>query len=1315
MTGTLVLGLLLLLYTPPGLALLGRLAAPLTDGQVRVEELGGFFPNHLHVARLEIADQKGTWLQIERASLDWSALAILGNHVAIDKVSASSITVRRRPVPSGTSGGETPQIDIAQLSVPRVVLAAPVIGHAVTLSAAGNLHYASIHRLAADLLVARLDNGDRYRIAGGVTDDVAHGTVELHEGTDGILGKLAKFPGLGPVNLSARAQGDAAANTMTFQLSAGRLRADGHGAISLASRRADLDATLSAPAMTPSPGIRWRALSGDMHIHGRFDTPKLDAHFVLVDGGFQGAAVKTLTLDLTGDAGHVNLTGLAEKIVLPGRHPDLIAQAPLRLTAEADLKDKMRPVRFALVHSLAQLHGVAQTATPLTVTADLTLPSLAPFATLASTMVSGDASFHLLAKKDRAHIQAALDGQVNAKGNTMQARLLGNAKLALTAVMDDGDLVASHVQLQGAALNAEAQGDLRAKRLNYRFALDLRDLSRLSRTVHGSLSLHGIANGSIDNAALSAGGDAVLATRGFARQRVNIDLKVENLPRLDNAVLVLDGRLDDAPLAVHLALNGNKTRQVKLNARWRSLDARADINIGAGNALAGKAHLALRQVADLTALTGVKLSGAAEAAIIFNQQNGKTNAVLTAGLTGLHGDAAALESASLKGGISDVLGKPGIDADLSLHKIAANGWSGAVQAHVRGPPNRMGITLDFGLSAPDASPLKIHTAASLDVSQKELTLTALRGDWHNLALTLDAPARLNFANGLAVDHLSAHLGNGRIIAAGQISPELSLRASATNIDLVDFRAFAPQLGAQGTISVDADLHGSLAMPTGRATLHAEGLRTAFSRGGPPATIMLAAQLMGDHAVLQASADAGSNAHLVLAGTAPLKADGVMALHVGGKADLALLDAFIVASGRRVHGTLTLDGDLGGTVAMPRITGHAGLGGGELQDYALGVRIHDITAALVSDGTHLVLTQLRGRAGPGSLTASGHVDLLAPDMPIEMQMSATQARPIANDLMSASLSGNVTLQGHVKTSMTLGGEMQVSGGDINLPDGIPPQVAVLNVRRRGQPPPQPPPKQSRILLNLAVRTTGPIFVRGRGMDAEMAGTIQVKGTLGAPVIAGGLSMERGSYTIVGQTLDFTTGRIRFDGTGLRSKLDPALDFTAQTISGGVTATLSITGYASAPKIALSSTPQLPQDEVVAHLLFQQSVKQLTPLQLASIAQAAAAMGGVGGGFNPLGAVRRTLGLDRLSVGSVQGGASGSQNQTTVEAGRYVTRNVYVGAKQNLSGGTQTQVQVDITRQLKAQATLSTGASTVTAQGNSLQDNGSSVGLSYRFEY
>jgi translocation and assembly module TamB len=70
---------------------------------------------------------------------------------------------------------------------------------------------------------------------------------------------------------------------------------------------------------------------------------------------------------------------------------------------------------------------------------------------------------------------------------------------------------------------------------------------------------------------------------------------------------------------------------------------------------------------------------------------------------------------------------------------------------------------------------------------------------------------------------------------------------------------------------------------------------------------------------------------------------------------------------------------------------------------------------------------------------------------------------------------------------------------------------------------------------------------------------------------------------------------------------------------------------------------------------------------------------------------------------------------VEAGKYVARNVYVGAKQNISGGTQVQVEFDITRRLKAQATLSTVNNATVTKGNAAQDNGSNAGLSYQFEY
>jgi len=220
---------------------------------------------------------------------------------------------------------------------------------------------------------------------------------------------------------------------------------------------------------------------------------------------------------------------------------------------------------------------------------------------------------------------------------------------------------------------------------------------------------------------------------------------------------------------------------------------------------------------------------------------------------------------------------------------------------------------------------------------------------------------------------------------------------------------------------------------------------------------------------------------------------------------------------------------------------------------------------------------------------------------------------------------------------------------------------------------------------------------------------VGGTTATPQISGGFDLRRGIFDLAGTSLTFTSGKVTFNGTGLRQKIDPMLAFEAESTSGGVTAKLNVTGYADAPKITLTSQPDLPQDEILARLLFGTSVKQLSALQIAQIGAALVSLTGVGGGgVNPLLEARKSLGLDRLSVGSTPTGG------TNVEAGRYVSSRVYVGAKQSTSGSTQAKVEVDLTKRLKVQATVGTGGTT--AQGITPDnDPGSSIGLTYQFEY
>jgi translocation and assembly module TamB len=92
----------------------------------------------------------------------------------------------------------------------------------------------------------------------------------------------------------------------------------------------------------------------------------------------------------------------------------------------------------------------------------------------------------------------------------------------------------------------------------------------------------------------------------------------------------------------------------------------------------------------------------------------------------------------------------------------------------------------------------------------------------------------------------------------------------------------------------------------------------------------------------------------------------------------------------------------------------------------------------------------------------------------------------------------------------------------------------------------------------------------------------------------------------------------------------------------------------------------------------------------------------------------LGLDRLAVGSMPS-SNGGSGSTSVEAGKYITRNVYLAARQDTSGGTRALVQVDITKHLKAQAQVNTGARAATTSSTPLQDNGDSIGLSWQYDY
>jgi translocation and assembly module TamB len=397
----------------------------------------------------------------------------------------------------------------------------------------------------------------------------------------------------------------------------------------------------------------------------------------------------------------------------------------------------------------------------------------------------------------------------------------------------------------------------------------------------------------------------------------------------------------------------------------------------------------------------------------------------------------------------------------------------------------------------------------------------------------------------------------------------------------------------------------------------------------------------------------------------------------------------------------------------RINGQGTLSGGEIQDIQSGLRVHDISLAAEGTGQQIRIRQFRGLAGDGSVSGTGTIDLSQTDIPVNFTLTAQNARPLVSDRLSATMDANLRITGTVKREIVVAGNVDVTRGEITLPEKAPPTVVVLDVRRpqKGPAEPEAEPSLASIRYDLTITTRGRVLVRGRGIEAEVGGTAGVRGTASMPEITGGFDLRRGTFTAAGRTFMLTSGRVTFDGISIRNKIDPALDLVAENSTAGITAKIAVTGYASAPRIELSSTPTMPADEILARVLFQQSTAQLSPGQLAQLAETAVSLTSGGSGFDPLGAVRRQLGLSRLNLG----GGGEETSGTTVEAGKYVFRNVYVGAKQGLEGGTQAEVQVDLTNRLKIVGSVNTGANTTVTQGAKQRETGSSIGLSYQFEY
>jgi len=1304
-----LLALILLLFgallivgnTESGRALIVRVTAQLTKGHVQLTGIHGSFPAALELDRLELSDDRGVWLFAEHISLRWSPSALLTRHIKVDTLHVARLHIERPPLPDKekkpSSTPSIPRSDLAELSIDTLELGAELAGEPASLVVHGTAHLRSLQDATAHVVARRTGGNGDYELQLQFDPARIDATLHLQEPANGPLENLLKVPGLGELSVSARVNGPRSAETIQLVVDAGPLRGRAQGTVDIVNGAADLNYSLTAPRMTPYTGLTWESVDLKGRFHGAFTTPTADGHLLVkqlqIPGGLQIAAANA---DLTANSGLMTLKAAIDGLLIPGPQPTLLQDSRLSLDATMRLNDPKRPLELAATHRLFALKAHAITAGEQTAQLDLRLPDIAPFAALGGQKVRGNADIKAQIKHDESSTDLTADINANIDGGAAAwANLLRGApsRLQFAGQMTDRKITLERLQLTGPALALSGNATVarsEEQNLDARLEVGLPDLSRLSPALAGTAKLSGKLKG--PSQSLSADTDlaATLSIHDSPRGTVSATVHADGLPKSPRGTIEAHGDLDGAPLNLNVALQratGDSIHAVIERADWKSAHADADVTTSTNFAQAkGSARFRMTQLSDLNRLLASTLQGS------------------------VSGNLA----------LTPVAGHSRLQMQIDANDVVAGGITSNAQLSATGTTDALDIKLAAQSPAVAGEPLSVESTAHLDLPAKQLQLASLTASYHNQDIKLLAPAKLSFAAGFAIEGLKVGAQEARLEVDGRLSPSLDVRASLKQVKPELINAFVPRLLASGTIQADAAVQGSFAAPTGEIHLEAKGMRAAndAARGLPATDLHANAQLMGSTANVDAKLSAGSASQLALAGRAPLSAEGALDLKLAGNLDMGLLNPLLEARGRHVTGALAIDTTVTGVTAAPEIGGTVRLTKGSLRDYAQGINLSDITGELTGNHGLLKIEKLTARAAPGDVTVEGTIGVLQPKIPVDLKLTAKNAQPIANNIVTANLNADIKVTGTARERLDVSGKVDINRADVEIPSGLPPNVAVLDVRRPGQTAPVAPEKPLIIGLSITVDAPRQILVKGRGLDAELGGQLRIRGTTDSPSVGGGFELQRGFFTLASNKLTFSNGTVTFSGAGLKNKIDPTLDFTAQTQVVEVTATVRITGLADSPKIELSSTPELPQDEILARLLFGQNASQLSALQVVQIGTALATLSGGGGGFNPVAKIQKALGLDRLTVGggSSTNSATGTQQNSgaSIEAGRYVSSRVFVAVKESTTGASQLAVDVDLSKHLKLQTKLGNG--NTTAQGTTPEnDPGSSVGLAYQFEY
>lgn len=1242
--------------------------------EVRIRGFEGALSSRATMREMVISDDEGPWLILHDAALDWSRAALLSRRVEVNELIAGHIELLRPPVsdpdaldlPSPTARApfalpDLPvSIRIGTLRADRVSLGPAFLGEAAELRLEGSARLEDGEGTAR-FEAARIDGQQgAFRVAGAFDNTTRRLQLDiaLTEGPGGIAATALGIPGEPPLSLTV--QGDDPIEAFDAEIALatdGQDRVTGHVVF-----------TDTSPDAGLLDGAEFRlALEGDLRpllapdLHAFFGAQsQLSAEARRDEDGalsLRQLVASTEALDLRGEA-DLSPSGVPERIDLrldlagPGREPVLLPGTGGDGRVErAELTVEFDAAEGPEWHVLGRLTRLSLPDLDL---AQVLLDARGALAYGAEDQPADAPLFDGIVEFTAAGLAAADPALQSALGPELYGLI------SLVAPADGGPLLLQGMTIETDTVVLTGHGQLSGVTFDGAIEAEARDLAPFS----------GLAGRPLGGQALVELQGQVNPVSGAFDLQARLDTNDLRLaiPEADN-LLAGRARIDTA---LRRDLEGTELERLTIEAGTFGLNARGRIRPDDVTALTARARLS-----DLSRL-GPGYAGAL-------------------GLDLDYHEAAGLRRVQFEGEVSD----------LALADLPG---AAQIRGLLRGRTALDGLlterdgTVEIERLRLDGGQIALDLSGTASAEAQDLVARLDR-----LALT---PLGLGVAGDLAGEaSVSGQEGARRVaLDVRALGP---LRTGQPPVDQllarnVTLRAEAREAG--GDLLLDsARLTGAGLEVQANGAQRADGALTAELDGRLEAIGRLAPGLDGTAGITARLArPAGAqdiDTRVTLTGPSglALNAEGRvqpdplrLALSVSGGVDAALANPFIAPS--TVQGQVSISGDVSGPPELGALRLSMQARNARFIMPGQGIAFQNVSADATLSGLRLGFG-LRGESmRGGTIRAEGSLDLSGRRQ-VELMAMAERFRILSPGLLEGSVSGAVRLQGPLDGGPTASGSITIDEVEIRIPNSplgraghVPPGIrhvgeaaASRTTRERaGILRTGPDGAQTGaggggipIFLDLTLEAPGRVFVRGRGLDAELGGRLQLGGSTRDVIPAGAFSLLRGRMDLLGNRFTLTEGTASMMGSFM-----PMLRLVASTESGGTVTSIVLEGPADAPEIRFESVPELPEDEVLARLIFGRGLTSLSPFQAAQLAMSVATLTGRSEG-GLLERSRTALGLDDLDLTTDDAG------NTAVRAGRYLGENVYADVGISSSGESEVRLQLDLTPSLTLRGRTDSG--------------------------